>query len=417
VSSKNPYDLVKLFGGQGVSLFGSLISRIALPFLLIYCLRATSLEVAWVRIAQIVPGMVVGLAAGVLVDHMKRRYLLMVTDLVRAVLVALIPVVIVTHRLTLGVVIGISACLSMAEVLFDSAFDAYLPTMVPTERLIKANATFAAVGSVAEVGGFGLAGVIFEWLHAAATFSIDAVSFVVSSVSLWMIRKPESYSRDTTGTPGLSWRDIGDGFRTLRTHTILGRMALLDGFNNVFFGLSGVVYILYISRELHIPPILQGLLYSAGGVVSLATSRISDQLFHKIGINRALIAGALAAASGTALLVVATGPLWLMALFVFGQQLLGDGGDTVLGIGTAAVRQAHTENALLGRVRSSWLVLSAVGLLIGTVVGGQIGIVMGLRNALLIGVMVRLIVAAIAWRSAPIVTSTKSIGNDIEASS
>lgn len=398
VASKYPHDLLKLYGGQGISLFGSLVSRLALPFLLIYTLSATSMEVAWVRVAEIAPGMLFGLAAGVVVDRVSRRRMMLAVDLMRAVVAASIPMFLIVHRLTLPIVVAAAAFMSVGQTSFDSAFDAYLPTLVPQERLVRANAAFSAVGSVAEVSGFGIAGVLFAWLHAAATFSLDALSFVVSAVGLSLIRSPEPEVVHRGGTP--RFRSVwAGGWRLLRQHPLLARLVILDGTNSIFFGLSGAVYMLYISRTLHVPPTVQGLLYAAGGAASLMTARLADRLVTRLGYARALVGGALAASLGTLLLVGAAGPSWLLALFILGQQLFGDGGDTLLDIGLSSLRQSRTDNAILGRIRATWLVFTAFGLLAGTLAGGIVGGTIGYRDTLLIGAGIRLVVAGIAWIS------------------
>jgi MFS family permease len=184
-------DFRKLWAGQGVSLFGSLITRLVLPFFVIYTLSATPMEVAWVRVAEVVPGMALGLMAGIAADRWLRRRIMIVTDLLRAVLVGLIPLFFLLHQLPLALVLVLVVVLSMAGILFDRAYDAYLPTLVPPEQLLDANAKVAGLSSVAEVTGFGVAGALFEWLGGPLTFSVDMASFIVSAMSLWAIRQPE----------------------------------------------------------------------------------------------------------------------------------------------------------------------------------------------------------------------------------
>jgi MFS-type transporter involved in bile tolerance (Atg22 family) len=125
------------------------------------------MQVAWVRVAEIAPGMIVGLSAGVAADQWSRRHIMGLTDTARAVLIGLIPVLFFLHDLTLGIIIGLVVLLSVAEIVFDSSYDAYLPTLVPPGELMNANAKLSAMGSVAEVTGFGVAGVLFEWLGGA----------------------------------------------------------------------------------------------------------------------------------------------------------------------------------------------------------------------------------------------------------
>jgi MFS family permease len=372
----------------------------ALPFLLIYTLSATAMDVAWVRVAEIAPGIVLGMAAGMVVDRVPRRKLLLLTDVGRTLVAFGIPVLLITRHLTLSLVIIAAGLLSIASTAFAAAFDAYLPVLVPEEVLLKANAAFSALGAVAEVAGFGVAGILFDWLHAAAAFTVDAASFMVSALSLALIRQrePRRPSSDTDALDGHRL-SMAEGFHWLKRQPLVARLAVLDCVNSIFFGVSGAVYMLYISRTLHVAPAVQGILYAAGGAASLVTAGAAQRLVGRFGRYRALVGGALAAALGTLVLTLAVGPLWLIALFILGQQVLGDGGDTMLDIGMASLRQSFTENAVPGRVRSSWLVMTGLGLLAGTLMGGELGRSIGYRYALVCGAAVRLVVAVIAWSS------------------
>lgn len=392
-------DFRKLLLGQGVSLFGSLISRLALPFLVIYTLSASPTQMAWVRICEIVPGILVGLLAGIVVDRAARRSLMMFTDLTRAVLIGAIPVLFLFHALNLFIVMTVASLMSMASMVFDSAYDAYLPTLIPEDKLVDANAKLSVVASVSEVTGFGIAGVLFNLLGGALTFSFDAFSFIVSALSLFFIRhrEPSITTNPEYSTPTV--RDLGRGLVTLFTHRLLFRTLLMDTVNSVYFGLSGVVYMLFVSRTLHLDPIVQGILYAVGGIGSLTMASVTNAVVKRLGNMQTLVAGAVIATLGTLLLPLAYGPIWLLVTFILGQQIIGDSGDTLLLIGLDSVRQAHTANDVLGRVRSAWLVVTAIGTVIGTLAGGQLASFIGLRDTLFAGVGIRVVVICITVAS------------------
>ena len=400
-------DFRKLWAGQGVSLFGSLTSRLVLPFFVIYTLSATPMQVAWIRMAEVAPGMVIGLLAGVVVDRWRRRQVMILTDSLRAVLIGLIPLLFILHRLTLSLIIGLVVLLSMAEIVYDSGYDAYLPTLVPPEQLLDANAKLAGMSSVAEVTGFGLAGALFEWLGGALTFSVDALSFVVSALSLWAIRGSEP-----TVVVHVAVADLTHGIHSLWHHPLLRRIALMDSINSLFFGLSSAVYMLYISQGLHMAPVLQGILYAIGGLGSLVTARLTHRLVTRWGYASTLVLGTVVATISTAFLPMAFGPMWLLILFVLGQQVIGDAGDTIVTIELSNLRQRHTENAVLGRLRSSWLVLTSLGTLCGILAGGQLATIVGLRDTLFLGVGIRLVVVALALASGAMLTQA-SVDADV----
>lgn len=182
---------------------------------------------------------------------------------------------------------------------------------------------------------------------------------------------------------------------------MLRHVALIDGVNNIFFGLSASVYMLYISRGLHLDPVLQGVLYAVGGVASLATAGHTNRLVARLGYGRTLVFGSLLAASGTAFLPLAFGPVWALCAFIVGQQVLGDSGDTLLGVGLSSLRQVYTTNAVLGRVRATWLVLTSLGMLIGIIAGGELAEIIGLKDTLFVGVGIRLGVVLLAMLGGP----------------
>lgn len=399
-------DFFKLLTGQTVSLFGSLISRLALPFLIIYTFSASPMQMAWLRVLELVPCILVGLLAGVMVDRTLRRTLMLVTDLGRALLMGSIPLLFLAHHLSLPVIMVIAGLMSMASMLFDSAYDAYLPTIVPAEQLIDANAKLSAMGSVSEVAGFGIAGVLFNLIGGAFTFSFDAVSFLVSAWSLWTIRSQEPTPHSVPRTEPLI-RDLSKGLSTILKNPLLFRALLMDGTTSVFFGLSGTVYMLFVSRVLHLGPIVQGILYAVGGMGSLVTAGLTNKLVGRLGHIQILILGTILAAMGTLLLPLAFGPIWILVLFVLGQQIFGDGGDTLLIIGLDSLRQLHSSNAMLGRIRSTWLVSTSLGMVLGTLAGGQLAQFIGLRDTLFVGVGIRLGVIAIAlWSRSLMATTT-----------
>ncbi len=392
---------LKFWAGQAISVLGSLVSRLALPFLVIYTLGATPLDVTWLRLAEIVPGMLVGLAAGVWVDRLPRRTVMIAVDAIRALLVGVIPLLIVLDRITIPAVIVLAALGSFVAAPFDSAYEALLPAVVEPDQLVEANAKVSAAYAVAETAAFGLAGFLFELLGGALTLSIDAVSFAVSAVTLWAIRAPgaRAVPKAEGAEPGEPFgQALARGARFLAQHPTLSRLTMAATVQSLYFGISGAIYVLYVSRVLGVPPAVQGVLYAVGGLAALGAARLAESLFQRLGTGATLVVSAAAAVVGTALLPLAGGPLWLVVLFILGQQLCGDGGDTVFDIGLAALRQGLTPHDVLGRVGSIWLVFTAAGLLVGTVAGGVLVEAVGYRVTLVGAVGVRVLVLALTWR-------------------
>ena len=177
-------DFLKLWAGQTVSELGSTVTRTALRLVALLTLGAGVAEMAYLVVAASSGVLLVGLVAGAWVDRLPRRPVLIWTDVIRAGLLFSIPAAAAAGTLRieqLYVVSFVEACLGT---LFDSAYHSYLPSLVGVDRLLEGNAKLSQSASVAEVGGPGLAGAIVQIASAPFAILLDAVSYVVSAISL-----------------------------------------------------------------------------------------------------------------------------------------------------------------------------------------------------------------------------------------
>ena len=184
-------DFMKLWTGQTVSSLGSVVTRTAVPLVAVLLLGAGPTEIALVIVSQSLAVLLVGFLAGAWVDRVRRRPVLIAADALRAVLLFTIPAAYFLGVLRieqLYVVVFLEACLG---VLFDAAYPAYVPSLIGVDRVVEANSKIASSSSIAEIGGPGLAGGLVQFIGAPFTMLLDAVSYVVSSISLLLIRTPE----------------------------------------------------------------------------------------------------------------------------------------------------------------------------------------------------------------------------------
>ena len=180
-----------LWGAATVSVFGSFVTRIALPFVAIETLRAGPIEIAALRAVDLVAALLVGFVAGAWVDRLRRRPVMIWADLGRAVLLGSIPVAAVGGWLTLAQVLLVSSLAAVLTTFFDVADKAYLPTIVSRAELVRANGALAATSSAVEFLAFGAAGFLVKLLTAPIAIAVDACSFIVSAAFLGGIRRPE----------------------------------------------------------------------------------------------------------------------------------------------------------------------------------------------------------------------------------
>lgn len=305
-------------------------------------------------------------------DRWPRRTILVVVNRLRVGLVGLVPLLLAANRLTTGWVVAVAAVLSLVSAPFDSAYDAFLPTIVPRDALVSANAAIATAYSVAALAAFGAAGFLFPWLGGAATLSLDAASFLVSTLTLGAIRLPARRlpSGALAEDEPSPFREAAAGIRFLRAHPERSRLAAAATVQSLYFGVSAALYVLYVSRVLLLPG-GPSLVYAVAGLAALGAARATEPLIARLGMRRTLLLSAAAAVAGTGLLPLAGGPLGLVVLFILGRQLLGDGGDAVFDLAVTMLRQAETDNRVLGRVHAVWRMLTSTGLLVGTIAGGR----------------------------------------------
>src|SRR5437868_6211486 len=191
--------------------------------------------------------------------------------------------------------------------LFDAAYPAYVPTLIGRDRLVEGNSKLATSSSIAEIGGPGLAGTLVQLFSAPFAIFVDAVSFLLSALSLLLIRAPEPAPppRDTSTR---IVHEIVEGLGTVRRHAIVFPLAARSVPAHVFGAFYGVLYSIYLLRELHLDPFLLGIVISAGGVGSLVGSLFASRVVNRVGIGRALVGTAIAASMLGVLTPLAQGP-------------------------------------------------------------------------------------------------------------
>ena len=181
-------DFLKLWAGQTISMFGSQITPIALPLLAATVLRATPGEMALLRALEYTPAILVGLFAGVWVDRVRRRPILIGSDLGRVLLLASIPVAATFNLMRMELLYAVAFLLGVLGVCFNIAYGAYLPALVRRDQLVEGNSRLALSGSVAGIAGPGLAGTLIQFFTAPLAGALEAGSCMVSASFLGLVR-------------------------------------------------------------------------------------------------------------------------------------------------------------------------------------------------------------------------------------
>ena len=390
---------VRLWTGRTISIFGSLITRMALPFVAILVLDSGAIEVAALRSIDLAAALLFGLLAGAWVDRLRRRPILIWSDLIRAVLLASIPFAFVIGALTLAQLMIVAALAAILTTFADAADNAYLPTVVAREQLIPANGALAASGSAAEFTAFGISGFLVQALTAPIAILVDAVSFVVSAVLLTTIRRaepapPPAELREPVLDEIRAGLRIAFGDPTLRAF-LFAQMAM-----SALWGIFGAVWLLFATRELGLGPAAIGLIAGVGGFASFGGALLADRSTRRWGIGPVAIVAMLLAAFGNLLIPLAPAGAPLVAvLLLLGQQLIGDSAVTLYDVTETSVRQAFVHDRALGRVTSSFHVAAVLAQLVATIGGGLFAEVVGLREAAFLAPLGGIVAAAALWFS------------------
>src|SRR5690348_7513522 len=241
---------MKLWAGQTVSRLGSVVTRTALPLVALLVLGAGPRELAVLVISQSLGVLLVGLVAGAWVDRLRRRPLLIATDVIRAVLLFSIPLAQglgVLRLEQLYVVAFVESCLAT---LFSSAYPAYVPSLIGLDRVVEGNSKLATSASIAEVGGPSLAGALVQIVSAPFAILVDAFSYVVSAISITLIRAPEP-PRPAREPTSRVMHEIVEGLGAVGRNPVVLPLATRSIIAHLSGAFYGVLYSIYLLETLH----------------------------------------------------------------------------------------------------------------------------------------------------------------------
>jgi MFS family permease len=375
------HDFLKLWGAESVSLFGSEITTLALPLTAVTLLNASALQMGLLNMFGKAPFLLLSLFAGVWIDRVRRRPVLISADIARAILLVSIPLAAYLDVLTLPqmyiVVFGVGAL----TVMFEIAHYAYVPSLVPRAQLVEGNSKLQVSHSVAEAGGPGVAGLLVQVVSAPFAVLADAVSFVVSALLLNALRTPEPAPWPMLRAIPL-WRAAVEGLRTLLDHPLLRVIIVASVLSEVFAAAVVSIYVLYATRDLQLPPAIIGLIFAIGGGAAVPGALLAGRVARRVGVGYAIIGGWLLEGLARLLIPLAEGPAAVVMLML-AQVLMGATG-TVANIHQWTLRQNVIADSLQARVTASHRFIVYGASALGALLGGVLGTWLGLRTALVV---------------------------------
>jgi predicted MFS family arabinose efflux permease len=380
----NP-DFMRLWAAQSLSAIGARFTREGLPIIAALLLDASATDMGLLVAMSAVPAVLLSPLAGAWIDRTRRRRVLIIADLARAVVLITLPVAAWLGAITIEQILAVGTLVMFFSMLFQIADNAYLPSVVGKDHILESNSKLATSEAVAEIAGPALAGMMIQAFTAPIAILFDAASYLWSAAFLARIKQPEVPIATGETAPDLR-REMVEGLRFVMHHPVLRPMTLCSASLAFFLGLFGPLYILFAVRVLEIPPGLLGFLIAIGGVSALAGARLTAKAALILSPRALLISALLAYCLGLVFIPLASGPVWMAALFLGASQILCDGLYIVFYTNAVTLRQKVTPDAMRGR-EGGMLHLVAGGLgIVAALVAGIMGDTVGIRPVLWVAI-------------------------------
>jgi len=380
-------DFLKLWSAETISQFGSQITGLALPLVAVIVLDVSAFQVSVLFVLETAPFLLISLPAGVWVDRLPRRPILVIGDIGRAILLATVPIAYWMDALTIWQLYAVGLTVGVFTVFFDVAYQSYLPSLVEREQLVDGNSKLEISRSAAQLGGPAAAGVLIQVLKAPFAIVFDAVSFLVSGLFLFAIRKreenvPTRAERKAKG--GSMKKELGEGLRWVLGNPYLRTICASTASFNFFSSMMGAILIVYLVRQLEMSAGLIGLVFAIAQLGYLAGALTANKVSTRIGVGPAIMTGAMC---GVFLLLIPLAPQDAHAAvpFLIVAELFASYGVVLYNVTQVSMRQAITPERLQGRMNSVIRFIVWGVMPLGTLIGGALATRFDLHTAIWIG--------------------------------
>lgn len=372
-------DFCLFWTGETVNQLGSAMALMGVPLLAVLFLHATTFEVGLLAAAAYLPWLVVGLPAGAWVDRLPPRPVMIACDAASAALYASVPVAYAIGVLTIGQLLAVQLLAGAAGVVFGTAYQVNLPSLVAPGELAEGNAKLQASSSAAALGGRGLSGVVTQFVGATAALAFNAASFLVSAACLLAIRAPDPRPAAPRQASTLR-RDVAEGMALVFRDRYLRPLTLFGGLANFALDAFAALVVVFLVRVVGLTAVVAGLLTALPGLGGLLAALAARPVITKVGSARGLLL-ATAGALPFALLIplAAQGPR--LAFYAAGV-LISATGVTMGNIIVATFCQVYCPPGMLGRVTATRRFVVMGTSPFGALAGGALGTWLGPRTAL-----------------------------------
>jgi len=377
---------VKIWSAATVSVVGSQVTLIAVPFIAVTMLGAGVFQVSLLTAVEMLPFLLFTLPAGAWLDRVRRRPVMIAADIGRGVVLMSIPVAYVASGLTMLQLYVVAFVTGSLTALFDVADQSYLPALLERDDLVDGNANLQISQSVAQIGGPTIGGNLIAVVAAPFAILVDALSFFVSGGFISAIdRREEAPKRriGPLGRPAAMRAEIAEGLRYVLGHPYLRPIAACTGTSNLFGAALFSIFPVLIWHELKFPPAFYGTVMGLASIGFLAGAALSNRLPGRIGIGRTIIVSAAFAAPAFLLIALTPENLSLAAITLFVGWFVAGMTQVIYNVAQISLRQAITPPEMQSRMNATMRFIVWGTIPIGSILGGVLATFVPIRAALI----------------------------------
>lgn len=332
-------DFFKLWAGQAVSAVGSRITAVAMPLAAVVLLHASPIQMGVLSALTVLPHLLFGLLAGVWVDRVPRRTLLILMDVGRALVLGTVPALGIAGLLRIEQLYVVAFLTGLMTLVFDTAATTLVPALVGRADLLRANGAWILNTTVASTLGPPLAGGLVQLLTAPVAIAFDAVSFLVWAGCSVLIRVEPGRGELGRGH-GRWWPETVEGLRLLFGNAILAPITVSALVGALAGAMRAALVVLYLVRELSLTPTFVGLALAAAGVASVLGALLAPSVGERLGPGPSYITGQLLFPLAGFVLAAAHGPSAIVMLILVAGQALAGLGPPLYSVPQTTLRQS-----------------------------------------------------------------------------
>lgn len=382
--------------GETASLLGTQVTRLALPLTAVLILHADAAQMGYLAALELAPYLLLSLPIGLWLDRRgNRRHKMMAADLARVLLLLTLPVLYRLGLLGWTPLYLVAGLVGLAEVVFSLAYASIVTTVVPPRQYLVASTLLQGSRALTQFVGPALAGALIQILSAPVALVADAASFVVSALGLATIHPAEPAGAPTAP------HDITEGLRFVWTAAPVRLILLGLSTINLFNYMFSALYVLYVTRFLHIHPGTLGVIFSLGAGGAIVGALTASVIGRRMGSGNALALGTALFTTPLMLVPFASGAHLLTLGMLTLAQVISGFGVMVLDINFGSLSLALVPDAVRGRTAGAFTLINYGVRPIGALLGGWLPSIVGLRGTLWIASVCA--VSGVLWLLSPMV--------------